>query len=492
MSIRFLGATGTVTGSKFLVTTPESRVLVDCGLFQGLKELRLRNRQPLAEPPATIDAVVVTHAHLDHTGYLPRLVADGFTGTIHATEDTTALASIVLPDSGHLQEEEADYANRMGFSRHRPAVPLYTEADARWCLGRFTSHAFGESVPITDDLTATFRPAGHILGSAHVQLMSRDGLSVVFSGDLGRPNHPLLVAPEPPPAADALVIESTYGDREHVPTERLVRRLVETIRRSARTGGVVVIPAFAVDRTEMILHHLDALAAEHAIPQLPVFVDSPMALAALRVYRRALTERHPDLRSEPPASGEELFGSLDLREVKTVEDSKRLNSIHYPCIIVSASGMASGGRVVHHLAHRLDDPDSAVVLAGFQAAGTRGRRLLDGERAVKMLGRYVRVRAQIVDVTDLSSHADRGELRRWVEQGPRPGAIFVVHGEQESAAALQHALEQLDVPVVVPGDGERVTVVRTAQVGTDDPGRGVAGGGPSRVAASTAGTSEEG
>jgi metallo-beta-lactamase family protein len=404
------------------------------------------------------DAVIVTHAHLDHTGYLPALAAAGYRGPIHATSDTAALCGIVLPDSGHLQEEEADYANRAGFSKHRPAVPLYTEDDARAVLPQLRCVDFHDVVEVAPGVRATFRPAGHILGSAHVTL-AVDDRTVVFSGDLGRPEHPLLGPPDPLPEADALVIESTYGNRTHEPREETTARLARAVRDAAARGGAIVIPAFAVDRTEMVLHELAHLVEDRQIPSLPVYVDSPMALATLAVYRRAIEDGRPDVRRElrPDAAA---FAPLELHELRTPAQSKQLNTMHFPMIIVSASGMAAGGRVVHHLAHHLGDSRSAIVLVGFQAAGTRGRRLLDGERAVKLLGSYVRVRAQIVDATGMSSHADRGELVDWVLGSPTPpSAAFVVHGEPEASRSLQQQLGRaIDGPVAVPGHLERVVV----------------------------------
>ena len=458
-SITFLGGTGTVTGSKFLVTTRRARVLVDCGLYQGEKQLRLRNREPLPIDLDAVDAVVCTHAHLDHTGFLPVLTRGGFRRRVHVTNDTQALAGIVLPDSGHLQEEEAAHANRHRSSRHAVALPLYTEDDARQSMQRFSGHVFDDVVDIADGVRATFRPAGHILGSAHVALDVDDDVRMVFSGDLGTARHPLLLPPEPRGDCDVLVVESTYGDRTHEAVDRLRERLGDAIVRTARRGGTVLIPAFAVDRTEVVLHELAGLLDAKAIPELPVFVDSPMALAALAVYRRAIARQHPDLRPTTPAAPE-LFSQLDLREVATVEASKRLNARRYPSIIVSASGMGTGGRVLHHLAHKLPNSDDTVILVGFQAGGTRGRRLLDGEGSVKMFGTYVRVRAEIVDATGLSSHADREELLAWSTKGIEPaGGIFVVHGEPTASAALRASLDRVvDVPVVVPSYGERVIV----------------------------------
>lgn len=456
-SLRFLGGTGTVTGSKLLVEHGGSRVLIDCGLFQGGRDLRARNREPLAVDPGSIDAVVLTHAHLDHVGHVPLLVAQGFSGRVHATVDTVALASIVLPDSGRLQEEEAAHAARHGYSRHAPPLPLYTEVDAEYALRHFSGHDFGVAVEVAEDVSVTFRPAGHILGSAILEVRVGDALTIACSGDLGRGGHPLLVAPALPPPCDIAVIESTYGDREHEPAGRSIARLGEAVVETAGRGGRVVIPAFAVDRTEVVLDALDHLRADGAIPDIPVFVDSPMALAALGVYRDAIDRGAADIEVGLDRSAD-LFANLDLRAARTVEESKKIDSSPYPCIVVSASGMASGGRVLHHLAAMAGDVRSTIVLSGFQAAGTRGRQLLDGARSLKLHGRYVAVRARVVDLPGLSQHADGGGLVRWLDAAPDgPSTAFVVHGEPAASSALADRIgRELGVLAVVPEQGERV------------------------------------
>ena len=455
-TLQFLGAAGTVTGSKFLVETETSRVLVDCGLFQGLKELRERNWVDTVADPASIDAVVITHAHVDHCGHLPRLVAAGFRGPIVATPATAELAAIVLPDCGHLQEEEAEYANRKGYSRHRPALPLYTEDDAWAAVELFSDLPFHEQRTVATDVSVRLSRAGHILGSATVHL-EVGGTSVTFSGDLGRPTHPLLAPPEPPPASDWLLVESTYGDRRHDDVgadDTFCAAILRTIER----GGSVLVPAFAVDRTEVVLHHLARLTAAGRLPtDLPVHVDSPMALAALRAYRSAIARRDPDLRGDI-CTGTDPFRLAGLREVHDVEGSKALNHPDQPGVIVSASGMLSGGRVVHHLAHLAGDPRNTIVLAGYQAVGTRGRSLLEGATELKLLGRYVRVRSEVVDLPVFSVHADAGELLDWVAAAPSPPATtYVVHGEPVAAAALARSIgDRLDATAVVPRQGERV------------------------------------
>ena len=448
-----------MTGSRFLLSARGSRVLFDCGLFQGEKALRLRNWEPFPIEPERLDAVVLSHAHLDHSGYLPALVKSGFRGQVHCTPGTAALCEILLPDSGRLQEEDADYANRKGYSKHEPALPLYREEDARAALARLRPAPFGRALEVASGLRVRFRPAGHILGAASLEV-SVDGARprrLVLSGDLGRPEHPFLVAPAPPPEADAVLVESTYGDRRHTGAELLDGVLADAVARTAARGGVVVIPAFAVDRTEVVLHHLARLAAAGRIPELPVFVDSPMALAALAAYRQALAEGweeiRPELRGRAPS-----FARLALREVQSVPESKQVQALAGPFVVISASGMATGGRVLHHLRARLPDPRSTVLLVGFQVPGTRGWRLQQGERALKMFGRYVPVRAEIVDLAGFSVHADGDELLAWLGAAPRaPELTFVVHGEVSAARALAARVEaELQRAAVVPRHLERV------------------------------------
>lgn len=455
--LRFLGAAGTVTGSRFLIDTPSSRVLVECGLFQGPKHLRRRNWEPFPVDPAGIDAVVVSHAHLDHSGYLPRLVSEGFAGAIHATRRTVELSAILLPDSGRIHEEDAAYANRKGYSRHRPALPLYTEQQAVIAVGHLAGHDFEEPVEVAPGVTACFRRAGHILGSASITVSFDDGTEPVhISGDLGRSSHPILLPPDPPPPAGTVLIESTYGDRDHLPGDGS-DALADVVNRTAERGGAIVIPAFSVDRTEVLLLALDRLIEQRRIPDLPVYADSPLALSALAVYRRAVADGDADIRPELRLT-RERFAPPKLVEARTVEQSKAINDARMPAVILSASGMATGGRVLHHLARRLPDPASSVVLVGFQPNGTRGHRLLAGEPAVKLLGRYVPVRAEVAAIPEFSVHADRGELRAWLQAAEAPpGQVFAVHGEPESATELARTIvDRLDLPAVVPQDGEVV------------------------------------
>ena len=456
-TLTFLGATGTVTGSRFLVEDGDARVLVDCGLFQGLKRLRERNWAPFGVDPESIDAVVITHAHVDHVGYLPRLHRLGFRGFVYATPGTCQLAGIVLPDSAHLQEEEAEYANRKGFSKHRPAEPLYSSDDASAVLERFRPIPFEHDFDVADGVSLRFRHAGHILGSATATLtLARSGVRVFFSGDVGRPYHPILCPPEPIPDVDVLLVESTYGDRQHDDVGSR-EAFATAIARTAHRGGTVLIPAFAVDRTEVVLLEIKKLMESGAIPELPVYADSPMALAALDVYRAAISrggsEIQPGFRPH-----EDPFDTGRLIEIRDVEESKQLNFQHFPSIIISASGMATGGRVLHHLAHRLGDSRNCIILVGFQAEGTRGRDLVSGARQIKLLGRYVRVGAEIVDVPGFSIHADEGELAAWLGGTPSPpSTTYVIHGEPSASSALRDRIgETLGWNAVVPSIGERV------------------------------------
>jgi metallo-beta-lactamase family protein len=455
-TLDFLGGAGTVTGSRFLVGTGTGRVLVDCGLFQGLRELRRRNWQQFPVDPAGIEAVVLSHAHLDHSGYLPALARDGFAGVVHATPGTVALAGVVLHDSAHLLAEDTVHAREHGYSRHRDPQPLYTDRDVDEVERRFRSHAFGERVDVAEGVAATLRAAGHILGSSTVQLLLDGARSVLFSGDLGRPAHPVLRPPEPPAAADVVVVESTYGNRVHA-AEDGDELLAAVVNRTIRRGGSVVIPAFAVDRTEVILMALRRLRASERIPDLPVYVDSPMALAALRIYRDAIRDGFPELRPDLCGAADP-FDPGNLHETRTVEESKSLNSPRWPCIIISASGMVSGGRVLHHLEGLLPDEVNTVVLAGYQALGTRGRDLLDGANTLKIHGRYVPVRAEVVEVPTFSVHADATEVVAWLARAPRPPDVcYVVHGEPDAAAALRRRIAaELGWTTVVPRLGERV------------------------------------
>jgi metallo-beta-lactamase family protein len=454
-ALTFLGAAGSVTGSRFLVEGGGARVLVDAGLYQGVAELRRRNWEPLGPDPASLDAVVVTHAHLDHSGYLPRLVRDGFRGRVLCTRETAELAAIVLRDSAHLQEEDAAYANEAGFSKHHPALPLYDARDVERVLPLLEPVAYGDRVPLTGGASVTLRRAGHILGSA-TALVEVEGARALFSGDLGRPDHPLLEPPDGPPRAHAVIVESTYGGRVHPPDDGGAL-LADVVSRTVARGGSVLVPAFAVDRTELVLLELRRLREAGRIPDVPVYVDSPMALAALEVYRSAAHRPGSGMRAGSP----ELAGS-HVVEVRDAAGSERLNTPKEPCILISASGMATGGRVVHHLQYQLPDPRNTVVLTGYQAEGSRGQQLAAGLRQVKMYGRYVPVRAEVVQLQTLSAHADGDELVAWLGRMPSttpPPTAYVVHGEERSTAALARRIrDELDWCAVAPHLGERVVV----------------------------------
>jgi metallo-beta-lactamase family protein len=453
-TLTFLGAAGTVTGSRFLLERDRARILVDAGLYQGLPALRRRNWEPFPVDPASIDDVVLTHAHLDHTGYLPKLVHDGFRGRVTCTSETAELAAIVLRDSAHLQEEDAAYANQLGFSKHHPALPLYDRDDVERALPLLEPLSLYTPLQFGPTSRVTLRPAGHILGSSTATLVV-DGHRVLFSGDLGRRQHPLLRPPADPPPVDTIVVESTYGDRCHPAPDPSV--LADAVRRTVERGGSVLIPAFAVDRTELVVLELRRLMRSGEAPRVPVFVDSPMALAALDVYRRAITSSSEQLRPEITGA-RDIIEHRDLHATHTAEESKRLNRPAFPSIIISASGMAAGGRVVHHLAHQLPDHRNTVILTGFQAEGTRGRRLLDGAREVKIHGRYVPVRAEIVSVPDFSVHSDAKETIGWLQRAPvAPQTVYVVHGEQPASSRLAERIRsELGWCAIVPTYGERV------------------------------------
>jgi metallo-beta-lactamase family protein len=464
-TLQFLGATGTVTGSRFLVRTGQATVLVDAGLFQGTKRDRLANWERFPVDPTTIDAVVVTHAHIDHSGWLPGLVRDGFTGPIFATDATRELCEILLPDAAHLQEEEARFANERGFSKHRPARPLYTSEDADAAIALLRGIEFDHPVEVADGIVARFVPAGHILGSASVHLTitdrdtDREPTTLLVSGDLGRGNHPLIPGPFVPPAARTVLVESTYGDSSHPAEDAEIEEFAEVVSRTAKRGGIVLIPAFAVDRTEVLLIVLRDLMTSGRIPTLPVYVDSPMALRVLGVYRAAMKAANPlECLPMPADVTHDVFDpGGGLHECPTVEDSKSLNELAAPAIIISASGMATGGRVLHHLARLLPHHRNSVVLCGFQAAGTRGRSLADGARSIKMLGRYVPVRAEIDVLRSLSVHADADGLHDWISALPAvPDTVFVVHGEPTASAALADRLVDDDINAVVPTQFEVV------------------------------------
>ena len=456
ITIDFLGAAGTVTGSKFLLSAGGTKVMVDCGLFQGLKELRLRNWNSLGTDPAQIDAVVLTHAHLDHCGYLPKLVKDGYRGNIFLTHYTGKLAEVILRDSARIQTEDAKWAAKKGFSKHNPPKALYEEEVAIAAIRKFEEVPFHIRTQVAKETFVTYHPAGHILGAAFIEL-EFFGKRFLFSGDMGRSDHPLLVAPDRIPEGeyDAIFVESTYGDREH---EEPKSSLAQIINQTAKRGGSILIPAFAVDRTEILLQEIKKKMESGEIPRLPIFADSPMALKALHYYREAILEGSAEIRPELTAMGPnyEPFDPGTLTELPTVDDSKTINNPEKPCIIISASGMATGGRVVHHLRQMLPNPIHSVVLVGYQAIGTRGRALVDGANQVKMHGEYVPVNAQIEQIGSYSVHADRTGLISWLSTATKaPKMVFVIHGENESAKAFAETIsEELGWKTHVPYDGE--------------------------------------
>lgn len=453
-TLQFLGATGTVTGSKYLLEAGGERLMIDCGLFQGDKELRLRNWNPLPVPPASVEWLVLTHAHLDHLGYVPRLVKDGFRGQILGSPATVDLAKIVLPDSGHLQEEDAAFANKKGFSKHTPALPLYTYEEAVKSLEYFRAVDGLKAQELSSHFSLKFFFAGHILGARMVELTVQENgktKKLLFSGDLGR--FPQLIIPEPAVPEDGfdyLLLESTYGDRLH-PKEDIGARLASIVESTAAHGGTVVIPSFAVGRTQELLYLFRELIERNKLHSLPIHVDSPMAIDVTHLYEKH--EEDHDLELETlEAQGIKPFSPPDLHLDKTVDESKQLNEARYPMVIISASGMATGGRVVHHLERCLPDHRNTVLFVGFQAAGTRGRAIQSDAEAVKMYGHEVRVRAHLETIENLSAHADYGEILAWLPRFPKaPGRTFLVHGEPKASEALrQRIAEQLHWEVTVP------------------------------------------
>jgi metallo-beta-lactamase family protein len=465
-SLTFWGGVGTVTGSKYLIESGESSVLVDCGMFQGHRELKERNWQDPPFHPAGIDAVLITHAHIDHTGYLPRLVAQGFAGPVYCSRGTADLLKILLPDAARLQEEEADYRNRHNFTRHAPALPLYTEDDARETLKRIQPQPnTGETSEVAKGIKAGFRVAGHILGSSLVLVEVEgageggEGRRILFSGDLGHYDQPIIKDPEPPPACDYMLVESTYGDRLHDPEDPKIA-LARIINETAERGGVVLIPAFAVGRTQEMIYLIRELEDEKKIPILPVRVDSPMAAAATQVYGNR-EEEHDEAYASIIAGHRQPLRTHSMLTTASRDDSKKLNDERGARIIISASGMMTGGRVMHHAQRFLPDPNSTVVFVGYQAAGTVGRRIQDGEREVRIFQHPVPVRCHVEKIGGFSAHADWKEVLRWLEKMPAPPRLsFTTHGEPEAAEAMaQHIRESYGWKVEVPKYGERVELV---------------------------------
>jgi metallo-beta-lactamase family protein len=466
-SIEFWGGVGTVTGSKYLVKTDKASVLVDCGLFQGLKELRERNWQEPPFDPHSLDAVLITHAHIDHTGYLPRLVRQGFRGPVYCSRGTADLLKIMLPDSGRLQEEDADYRNRHKLTKHTPALPLYTEKDAYASLELLEPVVnTGESVQAAPGIRASFRIAGHILGSSLVLLEvehagnDSKGVRVLFSGDLGHYDQPIIHDPTPPPACDYLLVESTYGDRLHDPEDPKVA-LARIINDAAERQAPVLIPAFAVGRTQEIVYLIRELEEENAIPVLPVTVDSPMAAAATAAYARR-KEEHDEEYASVLTQQKHPLRTRSMNTASSREESKRLNNAKGARVIISASGMMTGGRVLHHALRMVGDPDATIVFVGFQAAGTTGRRIQAGEPEVKILGQWIPVRCRTAKIGGFSAHADWGEVLRWLEgmESGVPRQTFLTHGEPDAANAMAgHIKDKFGWNVHVPQYGEQFELV---------------------------------
>ncbi|CCD08943.1 putative mRNA Cleavage and polyadenylation specificity factor [Legionella pneumophila subsp. pneumophila] len=435
MKLTFLGATETVTGSKYLLTVGSKKILIDCGLFQGYKELRLRNWAPLPIDPHDIDAVIITHAHIDHTGYLPLLVKNGFRGKIYATPGTKALCSILLPDSGHLQEEEARLANKYGFSKHQPALPLYSEKEARTALQYFETIDFDTPHSVFQEFSFEYHRAGHIVGAAMVKIKTPKA-SIVFTGDIGRPYDPVMKAPSAIEETDYLVMESTYGDRLHDATDPLPQ-MAQVINQTVKRGGSVIIPAFAVGRAQSLLYFIYELKQQGAIPKdIPVFLDSPMAIDATHLLCTYKEDHH--------LTAEQCRGLCHVATyVNTPEESKEIDRHHMPQIIIAASGMAQGGRILHHLKAFAPDPKSTLLFTGFQAGGTRGARIVNGERQVKIHGSLIPIQAQVVVMSSTSAHADYLELLEWLKHlTKQPKKVFITHGEPHSAQSLKEKIEK--------------------------------------------------
>ena len=451
-TLQFLGAAGTVTGSRYLIDAGDQRILVDCGLFQGYRQLRERNRADFPVPPDSIDTLLLTHAHLDHSGYIPALVRNGFRGKVHCTPATKDLCALLLPDSGHLQEEEARYAKKKGYSKHADPTPLYTVEDAEAALKQFVTHEYGEEVDLGNGNTARFDPAGHLLGAAQISL-DAGGTVIHFSGDLGRTHDPLMNQPKALRHADVLVCESTYGNRKHAKVDAEAE-LAPVIRRVAARGGVILIPAFAVGRSQGVMLHIARLRRRGEIPPVPVFLNSPMAIKATDLYHRYHAEHHVS-----EAECEAMYELATM--VRTVDESKALNQQHGPMIILSASGMLSGGRILHHLEAFAPDHRNAILLSGYQAGGTRGASLVAGADSLRLFGREIPVRAEVVTLGGFSGHADADELLTWMSGAKEkpPGITYITHGEPDASDALRTRIEdELGWNVRVPEHLERVNL----------------------------------
>jgi metallo-beta-lactamase family protein len=449
--LNFAGAAGTVTGSKYLIENRGRRILVDCGLFQGLKALRLKNWSPLSVSPEAIDAVVLTHAHIDHSGYLPLLCRDGFKGPIFCTPATEKLCALLLPDAGRLQEEEAGYANRRGYSKHHPALPLFTEADARACLSRFSAVPFGKKFEPAPSFLVSFSRAGHILGAACVKVRA-EGKVIVFSGDLGRQNDLLMPPPEPILHADYLVVESTYGARVHEPVN-VLEQLEGIINATIARGGVVLVPSFAIGRAQVLLYAIYLLRKANRIPHVPVYLNSPMAISATGLLS--------EFESDHKLSAEDCARACEMATyVRDAEESKTLNEKKSPMILIAASGMITGGRILHHLKAFGPDIKNTILLTGFQSAGTRGAALAAGAKEIKIHGQLITIAAEVISIDSLSAHADQEEILSWLGKFKKaPQMTFITHGEPLQANALEAVIsDRLGWRCRIPREGETVSL----------------------------------
>ncbi len=447
-TLRFLGAAGTVTGSRYLIEAGNRRILIDCGLFQGFKQLRRRNRKPFPVRPSSIDTVLLTHAHLDHSGYLPALIQAGYGGRVLCSPATEELCGLILPDSGHLQEEEARYARRKKYSEHKNPMPLYTLEDAKAALERIDTAPFRKLIPLGGGIHAEFIPAGHLLGAAQIRI-TIDAITIHFSGDVGRDKDALMRPPVPFEGSDILICESTYGNRRHADVEAEAE-LAPVIKRVLGRGGTILIPSFAVGRAQGLMYHIARLIKRGEIPYVPVFLNSPMAVDATDIYHRHHDEHH--------VTWEDCKAMFELaKRVNTVEQSKELNRRQGPMIIISASGMLSGGRILHHLASFGGDPRNAILLSGFQAGGTRGAVLAGGERNLRMFGKVFRIEAEVVQLEAFSGHADADELLRWMAAGRAPRMTYLTHGEPTASDTLRYRVKhELGRSVRVPDHLETI------------------------------------
>jgi metallo-beta-lactamase family protein len=461
VTLSFFGATGTVTGSRYLLEVKQENWLIDCGFFQGKKEDRQKNWNPFPILPSEIHRIFLTHAHLDHAGFLPRLVKQGFRGPVYCTDSTADLLEIMLLDSAHIQEEDAYWANKKGFSKHKPALPLYTTEDAKQALTYIKPVTYGENIHPISDVRVKFRDAGHILGSSFLDFKfdtPHGKRKIVFSGDLGRPNKPILRDTSQAFNVDYLIVESTYGDRLH--DEHDLKKELETVlNESFKRNGMVLMPSFAVGRTQTLLYMIRELEEQGRIPSVPVFVDSPMAVDVTEIFRKHSADLNLATRVKK-LEGTKIFTPTQLKLCRTRDESKQINPIRGKAIVISASGMATGGRILHHLAQRLAHPENTVVFTGYQAYGTRGRTILEGAKSVKIHGHHIPIKAQVTNLHGFSGHADWREILAWLMGfNKEPKQIFITHGEPEASSSLQeHITQQYGWVTHIPSYGQRFTL----------------------------------